>query len=63
MQILFLHWGGGGDNRSNFSKICNFTSLGGMIFQLSKKGIGNRTLIGRRTVRRNFPKSVDTTAI
>ena len=36
MQIRFLHWGGGGDNRSNFTKICNITSLGVMTFQLSK---------------------------
>ena len=31
VQIRFLQ-GGGGDNKSNFTKICNLTSLGGMIF-------------------------------
>ena len=53
VQIRFLHWG---DNRSNFAKTCNFTSLGGMIFEVGLFPYSERlgvlkltTLIERRT--------------
>ena len=35
--IWLLHGGGGGDSKSNFTKICNLTSLGVIFFQFSKK--------------------------
>ena len=34
--------GGGGDNRSKFTKICILTSLGGTIFQLSKNPLKSK---------------------
>ena len=34
--------GGGGDNRSNFTKICNLTSLGSMMFRLSKNQLKSK---------------------